>query len=136
MIILIADSPELKKLAIPLFEDELLNQSASDIVNKSAEQLEAAGYKVQAQPRDINLFYLGESSRERIVLNDGRYQVLNTTLSFSREEILAELHSHPERFSPNVIMRGLYQESILPNLAFIGGAGETAYWLQLKNLSD
>ena len=136
LIILIADSPELKKLAIPLFEDELLNQSASDIVNKSAEQLEAAGYKVQAQPRDINLFYLGESSRERIELKDGHYQVLNTTLSFSREEILAELHSHPERFSPNVIMRGLYQESILPNLAFIGGAGETAYWLQLKNLFD
>jgi len=50
--------------------------------------------------------------------------------------VINELNEHPDRFSPNVILRGLYQESILPNLAFIGGGGETAYWLQLKDLFD
>jgi uncharacterized protein YllA (UPF0747 family) len=47
---------------------------------------------------------------------------------------LSELSEHPERFSPNVILRGLYQETILPNIAFIGGGGELAYWLELKEL--
>src|SRR5438067_1611640 len=48
--------------------------------------------------------------------------------------LLKELEHHPERFSPNVILRGLYQETILPNIAFIGGGGEIAYWLELKDL--
>jgi len=50
--------------------------------------------------------------------------------------MLTELEAHPERFSPNVILRGLYEETILPNIAFIGGGGETAYWLQLKGLFE
>ena len=50
--------------------------------------------------------------------------------------MLAEVESHPERFSPNVIMRPLYQETILPNLCYIGGGGELAYWLQLKSYFD
>jgi bacillithiol synthase len=55
---------------------------------------------------------------------------------FSEKEMLEELNNHPERFSPNVILRGIYQETILPNIAFIGGGGELAYWLQLKDLFD
>jgi bacillithiol synthase len=91
-------------------------------------------YKVQAHPRDINLFYLKDDLRERIEIKDDRYEVLNSKISFSKEEILAELKEHPERFSPNVILRGLYQETILPNIIFIGGGGELAYWLELKDL--
>ena len=49
------------------------------------------------------------------------------------EEIENELANHPERFSPNVIMRPLYQEVVLPNIAYIGGGGELAYWLELKS---
>ena len=60
--------------------------------------------------------------------------LVNSRKTFSKAEILTELKEHPERFSPNVILRGLYQEKILPNIAFIGGGGETAYWLQLKDL--
>jgi uncharacterized protein YllA (UPF0747 family) len=63
-----------------------------------------------------------------------RYEVLNTKISFSKDELLAELNEYPDRFSPNVILRGLFQETILPNIAFIGGGGELAYWLQLKEL--
>jgi len=39
---------------------------------------------------------------------------------------------HPERFSPNVILRPVYQEVILPNLGYVGGPAELAYWLQFK----
>ena len=98
-------------------------------------KLENAGYKVQANPREINLFYLKDNLRERIVRNSG-FSVQGSGLKFTEVEMLKELQQHPERFSPNVILRGLYQETILPNIAFIGGGGETAYWLQLKDLFE
>ena len=121
---------------IDIFKDDLLNQSASDIVERSAEKLSGSGYKVQANPREINLFYLEDGVRERITNSGDKYSVLKTGKSFSKQELLKHLEEHPERFSPNVILRGLYQEIILPNLVFIGGGGETAYWLQLKDLFD
>jgi len=134
LVVLLPDNAGLKKQMIPIFKDDLLNQTASGIVEKTAEKLSNAGYKVQANPREINLFYLKDSIRERIESFGTKYSVLSTKISFSKDELLAELNEHPDRFSPNVILRGLYQETILPNLAFVGGGGETAYWLQLKGL--
>ena len=136
LIILLPDNAVLKQQMIKVFEDDLLNQAASAIVEKTAEKLSAAGYKVQASPREINLFYLKDNLRERIEIENGQYSILNAQLSFSKEQLLDELREHPDRFSPNVIMRGLYQETILPNIVFIGGGGETAYWLQLKDLFE
>ncbi len=136
LVVLLPDNGELKKQMVALFEDDLLNQTASAIVEKSAEKLEAAGYKVQANPREINLFYLIDDKRERIFKEGERFTAQGTSFDLSEEEIKKELANHPERFSPNVILRGLYQETILPNIAFIGGGGETAYWLQLKDLFD
>ena len=112
-------------------KDELLNQTSKKAVSKTILNLEK-DYKVQVNPRDINLFYLTENSRERIIENEGQYPIHNTDLVFSEAEILYELENHSDRFSPNVIMRPLYQEVILPNLCYIGGGGELAYWLQLK----
>ena len=89
---------------------------------------------MQANPREINLFYLKENIRERIEEHEDKYNVLNTSIVFSKEDLKKELHEHPERFSPNVILRGLFQSTILPDIAFIGGGGELAYWLQLKDL--
>jgi uncharacterized protein YllA (UPF0747 family) len=50
--------------------------------------------------------------------------------------VKTELERFPERFSPNVILRPVFQEMILPNVAFIGGGGELAYWLELKQVFD
>lgn len=134
LIVLLPDNAMLKKQMIPVFEDDLLNQTASGIVEAAAGKIDAAGYKVQANPREINLFYLKDDKRERIELINSRFTTHDSRISFNEKEIVGELHEHPERFSPNVILRGLYQETILPNIAFIGGGGETAYWLQLKDL--
>ncbi len=135
LVVLIPDHPLLKAQMKDLFEEELFQNTSSTIVAETSESLEAA-YEAQAYPRAINLFYLKENIRERIEKNADGFAVLNTDIRFSDEEIRAELRAHPERFSPNVILRGMYQETILPNLAFIGGGGETAYWLQLKDLFD
>jgi bacillithiol biosynthesis cysteine-adding enzyme BshC len=136
LIVLIPDNAALKKQAKKIFKDDLLNETASGIVEQTAEKLQAAGYKLQANPREINLFYLQDSTRERIVRKNTEYRIQNTELKFTKEQLLTELQDHPERFSPNVILRGIYQEIILPNLVYIGGGGEIAYWLQLKDLFE
>jgi bacillithiol biosynthesis cysteine-adding enzyme BshC len=133
LVVLIPDHPLLKAQMNTIFADELFQNTSSAIVAQTSARLEAV-YDAQAHPREINLFYLKENIRERIEKTDDGFVVLNTDLRFSNEEMKAELQQHPERFSPNVILRGLFQETILPNLAFIGGGGETAYWLQLKDL--
>src|SRR5690606_23995088 len=74
--------------------------------------------------------------RERIVFEDNVYKVLHTDILFTQEEILELVDTNPEKFSPNVILRPLYQEVILPNLCYIGGSGELAYWLELKKVFE
>lgn len=133
LVVLIPDHPNFKRQLIPVMKDELLEQSSEKVVSKTIDKL-SAHFKVQATPREINLFYLIENKRERIVMDGELWKVLHTALSFTRDELLNELEAHPERFSPNVILRGILQETILPNIAFIGGGGEVAYWLELKDL--
>jgi bacillithiol biosynthesis cysteine-adding enzyme BshC len=133
LIVLIPDHASLKRLMIPVFEDDLFQQTPCRIVEGTIARIPDP-YKVQANPRPINLFYLKGDLRGRIEKIGDVYKVHESTLEFTPEAILEELHHYPERFSPNVILRGLFQETILPNIAFIGGGGETAYWLELKDL--
>jgi len=128
------DDAELKKALTPVVEKELTEQLSNKLVEEASAQLEELGHKPQVYSREINLFYLLDGLRERIVLEEDRYKILNTDISFSRSEIVQEAKDHPERFSPNVILRPLYEELVLPNLAYIGGGAEVAYWFQLKKL--
>ncbi len=128
LVVLLTNNADLKRLFIPFMKDELLNQTSKTLIEAEQSKKEESGYKAQAFAREINLFYMEKGSRERIVLEGERYEVLNRDISFSRAEMLAELETHPERFSPNVALRPIYQELILPNLCYIGGGGELAYW--------
>lgn len=132
LVILGADSAELKELFAPYIKEELTNKTSFKTISETNEFLSRKNYEIQVNPREINLFYLTENLRERIIEKEGQYLVNNTDTSFSREELFKEIEIHPERFSPNVMLRPLYQEVILPNLCYIGGGGEIAYWLQLK----
>ena len=135
LVIVDGNDTDLKRLFLPCVEDELVNQTSFDKVSQANEKLNKLSdkYKIQVNPREINLFYITKDVRERIVETNGIYKVLNTDISWSKSEILKHLSEVPERFSPNVIMRPLFQEVILPNLCYIGGGGELAYWLQLKS---
>lgn len=136
LLVLNMSDPLLKKHFIPVIKAEILEQVAHPLVMHDVEQLNKLGYKTQATPREINFFYLLPGQRERIVLENDVYKVLNTDLTFTREAILEEIDNHPDRFSPNVVLRPLYQEMILPNLAYVGGGGELAYWLERKSLFE
>ncbi|KAA1246698.1 bacillithiol biosynthesis cysteine-adding enzyme BshC [Aquimarina sp. RZ0] len=133
LVIIDADNKELKKLFVPYMERELLEKISYQHVLPASGKLHEKGYKVQVNPREINLFYLSKGSRERIIEKNDSYAVNNTEIIWSKNDILQELSEFPERFSPNVMMRPLYQEVILPNLCYIGGGGELAYWLELKD---
>ena len=136
LVVLDADKHSLKKLFAHVIKDELGLHNSYEIVTATNEKL-SRNYKIQVTPREVNLFYLDEQLRERIIIDaNGHYDVINTDLDFSREFILDLADKQPERFSPNVVLRPVYQETILPNLAYVGGPGEIAYWLQLKSLFE
>jgi len=132
LVIIDGDDRQLKQQFTSVIKDELLNKTSFKEVSKTNKKL-AKNYKIQVNPREINLFYLKEGLRERIIFENNQYKINNTSLVFSEDEILYEISKYPENFSPNVIMRPLFQEMVLPNLCYIGGGGELAYWFQLKN---
>ena len=134
LVILDADDADLKRAFIPFVKEELEQQTSFKTVQETISKF--GDYTVQVNPREINLFYIEDDVRERIIFENDKYHVNNTKISFSKEEIFKLLESNPEKFSPNVIMRPLYQEIILPNLCYIGGGGEIAYWLELKSFFD
>lgn len=131
LVIIDGDSIELKKLFVPYVKRELIEQISYQKVTETLPKL--SDYTVQVNPREINLFYLQDQLRERIIFENGNYKINNTSLVFSESELITELEKNPENFSPNVILRPLYQEVILPNLCYIGGGGEIAYWLELQS---
>ncbi len=136
LVVLEPDNKELKTAFLPVVREELTNQTSYKEILARNEFLVEQGYKPQLNPREINLFYLDDGLRERIELEDGRFVVMNTDISFSREEMLAFAAENPEKISPNVILRPVYQEVILPNLGYVGGPSELAYWLQYKGMFD
>lgn len=134
LVIIHGDDAVLKKSFMDIMRDDLIKQSPCNIISDTNDQLIQRGYNVQAVPRTINLFYLREKSRERIQLEKTYYRIGEA--SVSREELVEELEKFPERFSPNVILRPLYQAMILPDVVFIGGGAEVSYHLQLKKLFE
>lgn len=115
LVCLDADDKRLKSIFAPIMEADLKQQVHEPIVRATTEKLEALGYKTQVSARPVNLFELTENDRIRLEVGDS-VDITHT--------------------SPNVILRPLYQEVILPNLAYIGGPAEVAYWLQLKGIFD
>ncbi len=139
LVIIDADDKDLKKAFIPYMKQELLQQTAFKEVNQQIEALQTdydPGFKPQVNPRALNLFYLTTKGRYRIVETDGIYALEGAEKTFSQQSLLTTLEDQPERFSPNVLLRPLYQEVILPNICYIGGGGELAYWLELKTFFE
>ncbi len=135
LVIMDADNKDLKKRFIPFIKEELLQQTSHKEVSDTIGKL-GQDYKIQVNPREINLFYLDDNLRERIIFEEDTYKVNNTNLTFTKESLMKEVEESPEKFSPNVLLRPLYQEVILPNLCYIGGGGELAYWFELKKYFD
>ena len=133
LVVIDADDHRFKREFAPVVERDIIEQNSFKNISATNEKLTQAGVHIQVNPREINFFYLQDGLRERITFEDGQYKVLNTEITFSEDDLRQEIKQYPERFSPNVVMRPLYQECILPNVAYIGGGAEVVYWLELKS---
>ncbi len=133
LVIIDGDDKYLKQLWQPFVERDVFENAAFTAVRKTSDELKQT-YFEQVFPREINHFYLSEDARNRIEKDGDQFVVLNTDIVFTEEALRQEIESNPQNFSPNAILRPLYQEVVLPNLAYVGGGGELAYWLQLKDM--
>jgi bacillithiol biosynthesis cysteine-adding enzyme BshC len=127
LVIIDADDRRLKNEIREIIRDDIFNHTSSTVVSETVEQLKKAEYDVQVIPKDINYFILSKNYRGRIDA---------AQVEANRDSWKKKLEEEIERFSPNVVTRPLYQQKILPNLAYVGGPAEIAYWLEYKALFD
>lgn len=126
----------LKSLFKPVIERELQVSFSKKEVDTTSDNLKSKGFSAQVHAREINLFFIDKQSRERIIRDGEHFVLSDSKRRFSKDEMWRILEEAPEHFSPNVVLRPIYQETILPNLAYVGGGGELSYALQLKAAFD
>jgi len=133
LVILRMDDQRLKSAFRHIIKEEIFNAPSQALIEETQDALEKQGFGKQAHAREINFFYHCAQGRKRIIRNSDHYEIVDTDIAFTPSEMAEEIDKHPDLFSPNVVMRPLFQEYILPNLAYIGGGGELAYWLERKS---
>jgi len=136
IVVLDGDDAALKALLVPVMEKDLLEGIPFASVDTSVRALEKNGYTAQVKPRPSNFFLLKLQQRLRIDKVDDGFVLQDQSETFSMEAIKKLIQAQPEIFSPNVLLRPVYQQIILPNLAYIGGPGELAYWLEFKAMFE
>ncbi len=135
LVIIDADSQILKKQMQDIFIDECINRQGEIAILKQNTLLTKKWLKAQAHPRSINLFYMNsDHSRLRLEYKENTYQTVDNSKQRTKDELHKEIEKCPDKFSPNVFLRTLYQETILPNVAYISGPSELKYRLQMKEL--
>jgi bacillithiol biosynthesis cysteine-adding enzyme BshC len=123
----------LKRLAYGLFEREIMEQSpVSAAVREQTLRMEKAGYRPQIELRDgyLTLFHQ-DPARDTLARRGNGWELKSSGKRFSPKELAASLAEHPERFSPNAVLRPLFQDTIFPTLAVVLGPSEVAYFTQL-----
>jgi len=137
VIVLIPDNASLKKQAERIFKDDLLNETAAALVEQTAEKLQATGYKLQANPREINLFYLKDDIRDRIVKVNGKFithdspkvrqdsvgESSRTRFAFDEKGILSELEQYPDRLVQMLFCVVFTRSSFCPTFFTLVGEG-------------
>jgi len=137
LVILDPSERELKNDFKEIFKREISGSFVHEKVTETIKQIDKKidkSFKC-VNPRKINLFYLNAKNvRSRIKQKPSYIEI--DKKKFSRNELLDLVESYPEKFSPNVLIRPIFQEFILPNLSYVGGPSEIAYWMQLKSTFD
>lgn len=131
-----ATHPGLKELGKRVFHKEIEEESPStSLAIETSGRLVHDGYKPQIQLHQgiLNLFYI-EQERQTIQLTDGMYHIKGTQQSYTKDDFVKLSDKNPRVFSPNVLLRPIYQDVLLPTAVYIGGPGEIAYFAQMKGI--
>ncbi|GAB4453326.1 MAG: bacillithiol biosynthesis cysteine-adding enzyme BshC [Bacteroidia bacterium] len=132
IVILDPTTSELKNKFKHIFYDDIFENKIYHLTQNNVTFLKENHYHIQANPQKINTFYIHQNKRYLIKQEENNFKLKGTGKILSENELKNLLEEHPERFSPNVLLRPLFQQTILPNIAYIGGSAEISYWLLLK----
>ena len=136
VVLMSVDDARLKRIAAPVMSREATEwRGTLAALEARGAELRAAGFHQQVAPTPLNLFTLGDAERQALdpaeggaaVSRDGARRIA---------DLRAEVQTHPEAFSPNVVLRPLVQDALLPTAAYVAGPGEAAYFAQLGPVYD
>jgi bacillithiol synthase len=134
LVIIDGDDKNLKKQFREILRKDLFENIPFTASQRTVSELKEAGYDIQVNPRQVNCFYLEENLRERIERNKEGFALAGSGRTFSEKQMDDLITGEPNKLSPNVLLRPVYQQTILPNIAYVGGPGELSYWLEYKNM--
>ncbi len=127
------DDPNCKAVLRPILRREISEGVIARSCKLGTEALQSLGYEPQVNPRELNLFYHHQSGRKRLIrLDEHHFSLADDSQKWTLAELLNEVETSPGQFSPNVLLRPIYQELLFPNVAFVGGGAEIHYFLQLS----
>lgn len=135
LVVFEADDPAAKPLVSGIFQRELSHPcEAASLARAGGERMAGAGHAPQIIPTEdtVSLFYLDDKARRPLRYRGGQFYIGDE--SRPMEALTAEAASHPERFSPNVLLRPLVQDALFPTVAYVAGPSELAYQVQLAEL--
>ncbi len=124
------DDARLRRLAAPLFRREIEDHAGIAARLQAVSDELAQQYHAQVRVNPTNLFIIEDDGRFALDAEGDGFRLRGKDKAFSREELLALLEQAPERFSPNVVLRPLVQDTLLPTAAYIAGPSEVAYFAQ------
>lgn len=132
VVLMSADDARLKRLAAPLFAREVREWEATErlLAERSAALVEA-GFHAQVSPSPVNLFVMGDGARTQLDPEADGFVRRGSDDVLSRADLLDRLERDPASISPNVVLRPLLQDTLLPTAAYVAGPGEAAYFAQL-----
>jgi len=130
------DDARLKRLAAPLFRREV-----EDFAGAQARLTEVSGrlekrFHAQVLARPTNLFMLENGQRHPLDVEGDHFRLRGSATTFTREELVSHIASQPECFSPNVVLRPIMQDLLLPTAAYIPGPGEVSYFAQFQPIYE
>jgi bacillithiol biosynthesis cysteine-adding enzyme BshC len=138
LVLLDPSDPDIKGLMSPIFEREIKSPLESmKIVNSAGEKLRTRGHESQIEKSwdSTGLFVEESGVRRKLFFRDGRFRMDGSDESFADgEQLVSILRTQPWRFSPNVALRPVTQDYMMPTVAYVAGPGETSYFAQLGDL--
>ena len=127
---------QLKILLKPIFKKEVTDFAVhtQKLIQTSAKLEE--NYHAQVKVKPVNMFYHTDDGRYSIEPVEDIFKLRRKRKQFTKEEILSEIENSPERFSPNVLLRPICQDYLLPTGFYIAGPSEISYFAQVTPLYD
>lgn len=133
LVLLDPSDPGLHQIAQPIYSRALSQwREINDALQQREHDLEAAGYHAQVRvTASHTLCFCLQQGVRTPVRHDGQGFFVGDS-RFQEAELIALAESSPERFNPNVLLRPIVQDYLLPTLCYAGGPAEIAYFAQVE----